>query len=202
MVLNEAIRQGQAKMVEGPSAQKIEKDQPRPESVTQFSAKCRAVFLKSKEKFTNSEWFSPKMRLIALSCVALVLVIWLVSLLSTDQSSQRGNPAPQGSLANAVGSEENKQDMLQEKQAKKEFSLFGLGKRDSSESTGKIAPEGGSQLPVLSKGLNVIWIQSIGMSRKGELNSLEVFFRSKGIQTEIIAISGSNLAVLVTRLRP
>jgi len=199
MALNEAIRQGQAKMAEGPSVQKPKEDAMCPKSIIQSPVKCRAVFLKSKEKFANSGWFSPKMRLIVLLCIALVLVIWLVSLLSTDQSSQRGNSAPRGSLANAVGSEENKQDMLQEKQAKKEFSLFGLGKRDSSESTDEAVPEAELQLPVLSKGVNVIWIQSIVMSRKGELDSLETFFRTKGIQTEIIEISESNLAVLVTR---
>ncbi len=197
MALNEAIRQGQAKMVEGSFVQKPKKDAPRPESVTQSPAKCRAVFLKSKEKFaTNSEWFSPKMRLIALSCIALVLVIWLISLLGTDQSSQMVDSEPQRTSVADMGPEAGEQS---KKRAKKERSLFGLGKRDSSESTDKAVPEAELQLPVLSKGVNVIWIQSIEMSRKDELNSLGDFFVNKGIQIEVIEIEGSDLAVLVTR---
>ncbi len=206
MALNEAIRQGQARIAEGqktgqmrsdsPSAQKAERDLPRPEGVTQFPAKCRAVFLESKEKSIIWGQLSPKTKLIVLLCaasiIALALGLWLISLIGTDQPPQTGNSEPQRTPVTAVGSEENEQ-------AKKKFRLPGFGSRDSSDSVDSASAEKESLLPPPSGGTNVIWIQSIAMSRKSELNSLEVFFRSKGIQTEIIEISGSNLAVLVTQ---
>ncbi len=202
MALNDAIRQGQAKIADGlktgqmrsddPSAWRAEKGLSSPENATQNPvSKCRAFFLKSEEKSTIWGQFPPKMKLIALLCAASIVVlllgIWLISLLGTDQSL---NPEFQGtSVANSV-SEENGQ-------TSGKSSLSDFDGDDSSESADSVS-EKGSLLPPLSKGDNVIWIQSIAMSRKGELSSLEGFFRTKGIQTEIIEISASNLAVLVT----
>ena len=154
--------------------------------------KCRAFFLKSKEKSMLWEQFPPKMKLIALLCAAsiavLALGIWLISLTGEDQSP---NIEPQGTPVANIVPEENEQ-------AEKKFRLPGFGSRDSSGLVDTASPEMEPLAP-LSRGDNVIWIQSIAMNRKGELDSLEVFFRSKGIQTEIIEISDSNLAVLMTR---
>jgi hypothetical protein len=208
MALNEAIRQGQAKIAEslktgqmrsdGPSAQRAEKDKEAlssPGNVMQNPVdKCRALF-KSKEKSVIWEQLPPKTKLIALFCVAsvvaLVLGLWLISLIGTDQPPQVGSSEPQKTPVAGAVSEENEQ-------AKKKFRLPGSSGRDSSDSVGSAASEKAS-LPPPSGGANVILIQSIAISRKGELGSLEVFFRSKGIQTEIIEISGSNLAALVTQ---
>ena len=206
MALNEAIRQGQAKIAEGlktgqmksdgSSVQKAEEDLSRPEDVTQFPAKCRAVFLKSKEKSIIWGQLSPKMKLVVLLCaasiVALALGLWLISLIGTDQLPQTGGSEPQRIPVSSIVPEENEQ-------AKKKFRLPGFGSRDSSDSVDSMPPEKESLLPLPSGGANVIWIQSIAMDRKGELDPLEVFFRSKGIQTEIIEIADSNCAVLVTR---
>ena len=207
MALNEAIRQGQAKIADGlktgqmrsdgSSALRAEKDKrglSSPESVVRNPVeKCRAFFLKSKEKSTILGRFSPKMKLIALLCAASIVIlslgIWLISLIGTGQSP---NPESQGtSIANIVP-EENEQ-------AKKKFRLPGFGSGDSSDLVNSASSEKESLLSPQSRGDNVIWIQSIAVNRKGELDSLEVFFRSKGIQTEIIEISESNLAVLVTQ---
>jgi len=207
MAFNEAIRQGQAKIAkgqkigqmrsDGPSAQKAEEDLSRPENVTRPPVnKYWAFVLESKEKSIILGQFSQKTKLMALFCVALIVVlalgVWLISLIEIDRSPQAGGPDRQGvPVAGVV--------LKEEEQAERKFRLPGLGGRDSSGSMDSAPPEKESLLPPLSGGTNVIWIQSIAMSRKGELNSLEVFFKSKGIQTEIIDISGSNLAVLVTR---
>jgi hypothetical protein len=206
MALNDAIRQGQAKIADGlktgqmrsdgPSALRAEKDKgdlSSPANVIQNPVeKCRAFFLKSKEKSMLWEQFPPKMRLIALLCAAsiavLALGIWLISLTGEDQSP---NIEPQGNPVANIAPEENEQ-------AEKKFRLPGFGSRDSSDLVDTEDPEMKPLAP-LSRGDNVIWIQSIAMSRKGELNSLEVFFRSKGIQTEIVEIADSNLAVLMTQ---
>ena len=199
MALNEAIRRGQARMAEGPSSQKDEKAPLCPEVAVRFPAQCRTVFLKSKEKFINGEWLSPKKKLIALLCVALVLGMWLVSLLGTDPSSREEMVVPQSFPVSDGSVVENKLAPFPAEPVRKGLGFSGVDKRDSSESTGQTIPGVAPQLSVVSKGVNVIWIQSIPMSRKGELNSLEVFFRSKGIQTEIIEIADSNYAVLVTQ---
>ena len=201
MARNEAIRQGQAKIAEGlrtgqmrpdgPSSRKPEKDLSSPENVTRNPVeKCRAMFLKSKEKPVILGQFSPKMKLIALFCAAsitvLALGIWLFSLVGTDQSP---DPGSQGASVAGISPEENE----------KKFRLPGFGGRDSSDSLDSASSEKETLLPPPSRGDNVIWIQSIAVSRRSELNSLEAFFRTKGIQTEIIEIDESDLAVLVTR---
>jgi hypothetical protein len=200
MAFNDAIRQGQAKIAEGlktgqmrsdgPSAQRAEKDKgdlSSPASVVQNPVeKSRAFFLKSKEKPMIWGQFSPKTKLIALSCAAsivlLVLAIWLISLTGEDQSP---NPESQGTSVANVVSDENEQ-------AEKGSRLPGPERGDSA------GLEKGS-LTSLSKGDNVIWIQSIQLNRKEELRPLGVFFRSKGIETEIVEIRSSNLAVLMTQ---
>jgi hypothetical protein len=206
MALNDAIRQGQAKIAnglktgqmksDGSSALRAEKgkaDLPSPENVIQNPVgKCRAFFLKSKEKSVFWGQFPPKMKLIALLCAAsiavLALGIWLIFLIGDDQSP---NMEPQGTPVVNIVPEENEQ-------TEKKFRLPGFGSRDSSDLVDTKDPEMEPLAP-LSSGDNVIWIQSIVMSRKGELDSLKIFFRSKGIQTEIVEISGSNLAVLMTQ---
>ena len=105
MALNEAIRQGQAKIAEGsktgqmrsdgPSSRRHEEDLSSPENVTLNPVeKCRAMFLKSKEKPVILGQFSAKMKLIALFCAASIIVlalgIWLFSLVETDQSTDPG----------------------------------------------------------------------------------------------------------------
>lgn len=210
MALNEAIRQGQAKIAEGlktgqmksdgPSARRAEKDKgglSSPGNVIRTPVdKCWVYFLKSKERVTIWGQFSPKTKLAALLCAASVVVlalgIWLISLTGKDQPPQAGKPEPQRAPAANVVPVENEQ-------AQKKFRLPGFGSRDSSDLVDSASPEKESLLPPPSRGDNVIWIQSIAVNRKGELDSLEVFFRSKGIQTEIIEISESNLAVLVTQ---
>ena len=208
MALNEAIRQGQAKIAEGlktgqmrasfPAERRAEKDEgdlSGPENVMRNPVdKCRALFLKSKEKPMILGQFSQKMKLIALLCAALIIVlalgIWLISLVGTDQPSQAGDPESQRApVANVIPEEDE--------QAQKKSRLPGFDNGNSSESVVNASTK--ESLPPLSRGDNVIWIQSIPMSRKSELNSLEVFFRAKGIETEIIEIDSSNYAVLVTR---
>ena len=210
MALNEAIRQGQARVANGPKTGQVRSDGPsgrntesskegmsHPENVMRRPVnKYRAFALKSKEKAMIFGKLSPKTKLVALSCAALIVILvlgtWLVSLVGTEQTPQAGSPGPQRAPSVGVVSEENES-------AQKKFRLPFFGSGDSSESVGSVPPEKEFLLPPPSGGANVIWIQSIAMSRKGELNPLEVFFRSKGIQTRVIEISGSNLAVLVTQ---
>ena len=202
MAFNDAIRQGQAKIAEGlktgqlrsdgPSAHRAGEDKgdlSSPGSAVQNPVeKSRAFFLKSKEKPMIWGQFSPKTRLIALSSAAsivlLVLGIWLISLTGEDQSP---NPESQGASGANIVSEENVQD---EKP--------GLERGDSSKEVDSSGIEKGSLTPA-ARGDNVIWIQSIQVSRKDELRPLRDFFRSKGIETEIAEMSSSNLAVLMTR---
>ena len=209
MALNEAIRQGQAKIAEGlktgqmrsdgPSAQSAEKDKEAPsspENVMQNPVdKCRALF-KSKEKSVIWEQLPPKTKLIAIFCVAsvvaLVLGLWLISLIGTDQPPQAGSPGPQKTPAADIVPEESEQ-------AKKKFSLLGIGGRDASDSVGSASAEKESLLP--SMGNNVICLQSIAFDRKEELGTLAEFFRGKGRETEIIAVDSPSgrLAVLATK---
>ncbi|MHC4555587.1 MAG: hypothetical protein ACYSUS_09985 [Planctomycetota bacterium] len=184
MALNDAIRQGQAKIADGtgqmrsddPSAWRAEKGLSSPENATQKPVnKCRAFFLKSEEKSTIWGQFPPKMKLIALLCatsiVVLSLGIWLISLLRTDQSL---NPEFQGtSVANSV-SEENGQ-------TSGKSSLSDFDGDDSSESADSVS----EKRPLLSsRGDNVICIQSIAFDRKEELGPLADFFRHNGIETK------------------
>ena len=203
MALNDAIRQGQAKIADGlktvqmrsddPSAWRAEKGLSSPGNATQNPVnKCRAFFLKSEEKSMIWGKFPPKMKLIALLCAASIVVlslgIWLISLLRTDQSL---NPEFQGtSVANSV-SEENGQ-------TSGKSSLSDFDGDDSSESADSVS----EKRPLLSsRGDNVICIQSIAFDRKEELGPLADFFRHNGIETEIIAVNSPSgrLAVLATK---
>ncbi|OQY04205.1 MAG: hypothetical protein B6I25_07275 [Planctomycetales bacterium 4572_13] len=207
MALNEAIRQEQAKIAEGlktgqirsdgPFVQKDEEAPSHPECVMGSPVnKCWAFVLKSKEKSMILGRFSPKMKLMALLCAALIVVlalgIWLIFLIGTGQPSQAGGTGHQRTPVAGVAPEEKGW-------AERKFRLPDLGSGDSSGAMDKTPAEKESLLPPLSGGSNVIWIQSIAMSRKAELDSLRSFFRSKGIPTEIIEIRNSGLAVLVTQ---
>ena len=202
MAFNDAIRQGQAKIAEGLKTGQMRSDGPSahgagddkgdlssPGSAVQNPVeKSRAFFLKSKEKPMIWGQFSPKTRLIALSSAAsivlLVLGIWLISLTGEDQSP---NPESQGASGANIISEENVQ-----------AGKPGLERGDSSKQVDSSGIEKGSLTPA-ARGDNVIWIQSIQVSRKDELRPLRDFFRSKGIETEIAEMSSSNLAVLMTQ---
>lgn len=200
MALNDAIRQGQAKIAEGlktgqmrsdgPSVNRAEKDKELfsdPENVMQNPVyKSRAFFLKSKEKSKLWEQFSPKMRLLALLCAATIVVfalgIWLISLVDTS-----GPPETHGVAVS---------DAISGNREQEKGSDFSEGYSDSVDSG---YPETGS-LPLASGGDNVICIQSIAFSRKEELSTVADFFRRKGIETEVIAVESPSgrLAVLVT----
>lgn len=199
MALNEAIRRGQAKINEGLKTGQLKSDRPSgkrletqksgflgSESRVQTSVgKIRSFFLKSKEKTGLWGRFSPKVKLITLFCITgiiiLILAIWLTSLVKTDQPN----------LAESIKS--------------KDASIADISPEDENLNTSdSIDPDSpGSANEVmkgsLSTGENVIWIQSIQLSRKEELKPVMDFFRGKGIETEIIELSGSNLAVLMTQ---
>lgn len=185
MILNEAIRQGQAKIAEGLKTGQMRADNlpaqenPRDnELALDDIAPGRAGFLRSKKKSIIREPLSYKAKLILLSCVAvLVLGIWFVAtLINPEPSVPPDSPAASGSLNESDASEEI--ESVQERMVRE---------------TGTEVP-----LPVVSTGDNVICIQTIALSRKDELAPIAEFFRGKGIETEIIAVSGK--AVLVTKV--
>ncbi len=209
MALNEAIRQGQAKIAkcqktgqmrpDDPSAQRAEKDKEglsSPENVIQSPVSMYRAFFKSKEKSVIWGQLPPKTKLIALLCVALVVAlalgVWLISLIGTDQMPQTGGSEPQRPGVSAGISEEDEP-------VEKKFRLPGFGSGDSSDVVGNASAEKEPLLP--SRGDNVICIQSIAFDRKEELGTVTAFFRGKGIETEIIAIDSPSgrLAVLATR---
>jgi hypothetical protein len=191
--LNEAIRQGQAKINEGLKTGQIKPDSQAAQrsnrhKIDLFRSKNRikmpvngikAFFLKSEETFFGR--FSPKSKLITLFCLAWVVIlalgIWLTSLVES-------NPSKPIEATTAV--------------ADVEKSGLTSSQKSSSDIIAGVAGVS-AEKGTLSTGDNVIWIQSIPLSRKGELKPLGDFFRRKGIETEIIEFSGSNLAVLVTQ---
>lgn len=198
MALNEAIRQGQAKIAEdlkrgqaksdvpaGSNAERGEKGFLGPKKNKRSPVdKCRE-FLKSKDRFMFWRGFTPKMKwaasLLAASIAVLILIVWLAFLVTSGQPEQ--SKSQQTQVAGTVR-DENKTE--------ESGLLAGSSNRQS--------PEEGSLLG-FSGGDNIICIQSIAYTRKDELGSLIEFFQRKGIATEVLAIDGPSgrLAVLVTR---
>lgn len=212
MVLNEAIRQGQAKIAEGLKTGQMRSDGPstrkpgehkadldRPESVWQSPAKSGAALLRSKEKSINGGRWPLKVKLVALLCLTSVVVVilgmWLYSLLGPSQLDPGGNPEPSRLPAGGVYDPSKRVRSPQQV----DDSRPGGSDLDPAVSVDKESAKAETSPPVSSVGLNVICIQSISRGRKGELIPLGEFFNGKGIWTEIIEISELNKVALVSR---
>ena len=198
MELNEAIRQGQAKIAEGLKTGQMRSDnspaQANPndkELGFDGIAPGRAGYLKSKEKSTFGGTLPPKAKLILLACIALlVLGIWLVAALVKTEPTETpvlpGDPITTGSGTEIDAREKTKP--VQKREAPPEKTTPTDGKNEVVE-----------PVPVVSSGDNVILIQSIQIDRKSELVPLRDFFNRKGVSTEIIEIPADRLAALVTK---
>ena len=175
MVLNEAIRQGQANIAEGlktgqmrsdgPSARKARENKAglnSPETVWQAPAKSGVALSKSKEKFTNGDGWSLKAKLIALLCltsvVVLALGIWLNSLLGTHRPEQ--GVTPESSKLPVAGVDLAPRKPVRSPQQVDDGRPSGSD-LDSTVSVDEKSAEAEPLPPVSSVGRNVICIQSI-----------------------------------------
>jgi hypothetical protein len=190
MALNEAIRQGQAKIAEGLKTGQMRSDNPSRhtgpkdrEHALDGVVPGRAELLKSKDK-SPMDWFlSSKATLILLSAfVLLVLGLWL-----TASFLQRSVPAAEPDQPVA------KSPINENPVPKQNIPL-----REQVQSDTK--SEALTTVPATPQGDNVICIQSMPFDRRNELVPVAEFFKRNGIDTEIIADHVSGNAVLATKI--
>ena len=192
--LNEAIRQGQARIAEGlktgqmrSDGPSVQKPEPRKrelfdtESPRRFSAGRGLFFLKSKKSsgFTGSLAQKAKLKLL-LVLALLIAGIWIVAALLNPEPSDTPDVAVSpGSETDPAAAEEGISEQVPEQEV--------------IETAGGVSP------PVAGGGDNVILIESISLDRRDELVPLRTFFNVKGIATEIIEVGDSGRAALVTQ---
>jgi hypothetical protein len=190
MVLNEAIRQGQAKIAEGLKTGQMRSDNPSSQTGTgdkeqnlDVVVPGRAGFLTSKNKSTIDGFLSSKAKLILLSAFAvLVLGIGLTASLMKSTPDAVSDKPVKESPVNEIAAPEKTVPVREQAQA------------DNKSETIIPAP---MPVPATPQGDNVIWITSIEVDRQKELVPPRDFFNSKGIPTEIIGVG--DLAALVTK---
>ncbi|MEN8127063.1 MAG: hypothetical protein ABFR90_04565 [Planctomycetota bacterium] len=193
MVLNEAIRQGQAKIAEGLKTGQMRSDNlptqtpsKNNEQTLDGIATGRVELLTSKEKSTFGGILTPRAKLMLLAGIALlIVVIWFVAALMNREPSE----LPESSTVPGFKTETAElkgRESVQKREALPEW-------------TGQTDPENEVPSPAVSKGANVIWIQSIDPERKDELVPIAEFFERKGVATEIIAHRDTGDAILVTK---
>ena len=210
LVLNEAIRQGQAKIAEGLKTGQMRSERSHgksdiedPESI--LTGKSRSTngrksdFFKSRDissKFGN--WTSKRKATVLIyvaSAVLLGLAVWMILAVGNSDRQQPGGNSS-GALSSETGINSGTGSERQANSS--ETPVFFGGRTESSQpaqgETSVVPPVG--KLP---QGDNVIWIQSIAGGRRDELKPVAAFFESKGIATEIIIDRASGLAVLVTK---
>lgn len=187
--LNEAIRQGQAKIAEGlktgqmrsdgPSAQKAEKDRrglSGSENTMRSPNKGGAALLRSKEKSTMGSNLSSNTKLILLLCVVgAFMVIWVAMALVNSGSAKQPNVPAANPENQSIASEERREPVQNQ---------------DPDQTSREIGTE--PLPPVVSTGDNVIVILTIESDRMDKLRPVADFFRGKGIETEIITVSGKS----------
>lgn len=217
MVLNDAIRQGQARIQEGlksgrmrsdnpyaySSANKAKEDPKKPESLWQPPPKGVGVLSKSKKVLLGFFESGRKFKLSVVVFLVILAVLILDAWVENSSQSLPGNTDTGDQIISEQSTEMMNQDA--DSESTSSFSLFGKDDKksadvsDKDEDPAKIV----SSSMVASEGNNVIWIQSIEPVRRGELIPVKDFFAGKGIATEIIIIEdgSSAKAVLVTKQR-
>ncbi|MHC5154823.1 MAG: hypothetical protein ACYSO3_01590 [Planctomycetota bacterium] len=186
--LNEAIRQGQARIAEGLKTGQMRSDgpsvqKPEPRKRELFSTESPrrgSFFLKSKKSSGSSSSLAQKAKLKLLLVLALLIAgIWIVAALLNPEPSDTPDAAVSpGSETDPAAAEEGISEQVPEQKV--------------------IETAGGVSLPVAG-GDNVILIESIALDRRDELVPLKTFFNVKGIETEIIEVGDSGRAALVTQ---
>jgi hypothetical protein len=192
MALNEAIRQGQAKIAEGLKTGQMRSDNPSShrgsserEQTLDGVVPGRAGFLISKEKSAMDRFLSDRAKLILLSCFAvLVLGIGLTAFLRKSPPAAVPDKPVEKSPMNEIAAPGNNVPVREQVRA------------DNKNEVTIPVP---MSVPAMSQGDNVICIQSIPFDRKGELAPVAEFFKRKGIDTEIIVDRASGNAVLATK---
>jgi len=188
MALNEAIRQGQAKIAEGLKTGQMRSDNPSSQARSRETENTlggvvpgKADFLKSKYKSPIDRYLSSKFKLILLSVFAvLVLGIWLTA------SFRKSVPV-------AVPDKPVQKSPINDRPVAEKS----IPPREQVQADNK--SETIISLPETPQGDNVICIQSIPFHRRDELIRVAEFFKRKGIDTEIIVDRVSQNAVLATK---
>ena len=187
--LNEAIRQGQARIAEGLKTGQMRSDGPsvqkpelrKRELFSTESPRRGSFFLKSKKSSGSSSSLAQKAKLKLLLVLALLIAgIWIVAALLNPEPSDTPDAAVSpGSETDPAAAEEGISEQVPEQEV--------------IETAGGVSP------PVAGGGDNVILIESISLDRRDELVPLRTFFSAKGIETEIIEVGDSGRAALVTQ---
>ena len=187
-MLNEAIRQGQAKIAEGLKTGQMRSDYAASQADAKDNklglggiAPGRGGFLANKEKSEMGGFLSSKTKLFfLLGFVVLILgVCSIMALRDSTPLEVPDRPTPKSPVSESVVLENPENDIRIQQPVR----------TDNAE----------VKIPVAEtpKGNNVIWITSIEIGRQNELVPLKVFFNQKGIPTEIIDVG--DRAALVTK---
>jgi len=201
IAMNEAIRQGQAKIAEGlktgqmrsdgPSAHNEKKGQLSPENKLRSSFEVGPAFSRSKDTSTMGRFLSSNTKLVLLMAVVAIVMIIALSATLTGRRPAEVNDQSGDSRA---ASEPRVEDTLDVDEGGPEQGP----QPDESEATAKTEEDKPDELeavvvpPVVSTGDNVIVIYTIDPARKDLLIPVVKFFKAKGIETEIINISGNS----------
>lgn len=203
--LSEAIRQGQAKIAKGLKTGQMRSDGPYKElfnKTKQGSGSPESPFgiqddyvCECKEEVSDKAnvGISHKVLLIGLVFVVQILVLaigfWLGSVYSHK-------PAVKASLESKEAAAAIKPEQIEMPTAPEPVKMPAAAVQKEKEVSKPISnvPE---ELPRLKpeKGTNAIVIQGISLNRKNELKPIQDYFKSKGIDTEIIENRGYGLLV-------
>lgn len=192
MALNEAIRQGQAKIAEGLKTGQMRSDNPSSQAGSRDREKTldgvvpgRVGFLISKDSSTMSGFLSSRTKYIILSCFAVLVVgIGLTAFLQKSPPAAVPDRAVDKSPVNEIAAPGN---------------IVPVREHVRADNKNEVTIPVPTSVPAMSQGDNVICIQSIPFDRKGELAPVAEFFKRKGIDTEIIVDRASGNAVLATK---
>lgn len=192
MMQTDAIRQGQAKIAEGLKTGQMRGDNPAAQVDTKNNrldfegvAPGRTSFLTGKTGSSISEVLTLKTKLILLSCIGVLIVIIGLTAILRDSAStippvDVRTSGPQDEFSAPVADE-----VVPQRQVPPE-------KPSPPTATETTAPP-----VVVSTGSNAIVIYTIELDRKDILRPVAEFYHSKGIETEVITVSGK--AALVTK---
>ncbi len=191
MALNEAIRQGQAKIAKGLESGQLRSDGPAVgEKPSQVPDKP-ALFRSKEAKTWISVPFKTKVVPFSVLGVVLLAVIWLVFRSDGTDNPQvtEETPQQQTSPGNIPGQPEK--TVAAQQDDKEDTGFFGFGKKKTDD---KPDVQENSQ-ETLPAGANVIVIQQIPSSQKEKLASVQEYFNARGVTTVMMERSGYGLLV-------
>ena len=191
MALYEAIRQGQVNIAKGLESGKLRSDTVPQEPPKPHVSDNTALFRSKKKPIGITVPF--KIWAIAAGIVGFLLLLLVIGLIvrSGDETAVPDENPPVSQTQTEIVAEKTEQSRQPEEEGS---GFLGFGRNKTPQPKVKRS----TPTSPASTGDNVIVIQGISASRKGELDVLKDYFAQNGVLTETI-IDRSGYALLITQ---